>query len=80
MGAVIPPKVKVRKNSTGSVSIRPQLNFIEGSNVTITVTDDGTDNEVDVTIAASGSGGGISMGVAQAVRAGYANTFITALS
>jgi hypothetical protein len=47
--------VGVRKNSTGSVFTRSRLNFIEGSNVTLTVADDGT--EVDVTIAASGSGG-----------------------
>lgn len=53
------PNVNVRKNSTGSVHARPRINFIEGSNVTLTVADDGTDNEIDVTIAASGSGGGL---------------------
>jgi hypothetical protein len=42
----------VRKNSTGSVFSRARLNFIEGSNVTLTVADDGT--EIDITIAASG--------------------------
>ena len=45
----------VRKNSTGSVFTRTQLNFIEGTNVTLTVADDGT--EVDVTIASAGGGG-----------------------
>lgn len=53
------PNVNVRKNSTGSVHARPRINFIEGSNVTLTVADDGTDNEIDVTIAASASGGGL---------------------
>lgn len=50
--------VQVRKNSTGSTYTRPRINLIEGSNVTLTVADDGTDNEVDVTIAASGGGSG----------------------
>ena len=45
-----------RKNSGADVGVRPRLNLIEGSNVTLTVTDDGVDNEVDVTIASSGSG------------------------
>ena len=44
-------KVGVRKNSTGSVFTRPQVNFIEGTGVTLTVADDGS--ETDVTIAAS---------------------------
>lgn len=52
--------VQVRKNSTGSTYTRPRINLIEGSGVTLTVADDGTDNEVDVTIAASGGGGGSS--------------------
>lgn len=46
---------RVRKNSTGSTyGPRNRLNLIEGSNVTLTVADDGTDDEIDVTIAASG--------------------------
>lgn len=45
--------VVVRKNSGANVGTRPRLNLIEGSNVTLTVADDGTDNEVDVTIAAT---------------------------
>jgi hypothetical protein len=44
-------KSVVRKNSTGSDFERRRINFIEGSNVTLTVTDDPTDNEIDVTIA-----------------------------
>ena len=45
----------VRKNSGASdVGKRPRLNFIEGANVTLTVTDDPVDDEIDITIAASG--------------------------
>lgn len=43
----------VRKNSAGSDFQRRRVNLIEGSNVTLTVSDDSTNNEVDVTIAAS---------------------------
>ena len=46
----------VRKNSGADVGTRPRVNFIEGSNVTLTVADDGTDDEVDVTIAAASAG------------------------
>lgn len=50
--------VTVRKNSTGTaVGTRPRLNLIEGSNVTLTVADDSVNNEIDVTIAASGGSG-----------------------
>lgn len=47
--------VTVRKNSGANVGTRQRLNFIEGANITLTVSDDGTDNEVDVTIAGSAS-------------------------
>jgi hypothetical protein len=50
--------VDVRKNSTGSTFTRSRINFIEGSNVTLTVADDAGNDEVDVTIAASSGGGG----------------------
>lgn len=46
-------RVGVRKNSTGSTSLRRRLNFIEGSNVSITVSDDSGDEEVDITISAT---------------------------
>lgn len=50
--------VVVRKNSSGlGVGPRPRLNFIEGTGVTLTVADDVTDEEVDVTIASSAGGG-----------------------
>jgi hypothetical protein len=48
----------IRKNSAGSDFRRRRINLIEGSNVTLTVADDSANNEIDVTIAASGSGGG----------------------
>jgi hypothetical protein len=51
----------VRKNSAGSVFSRRRLNLIEGSNVTLTVADDAGDDEVDVTIAASVSGSGLTV-------------------
>lgn len=41
--------VKVRKNSTGSVYARPRLNFVEDVNVEITIADDPTDKEIDIT-------------------------------
>lgn len=49
---------KVRKNSTGTIFSRPQINLIEGSNVTLTVADDAGNDEIDVTIASSGGGAG----------------------
>jgi hypothetical protein len=53
-------KIEVVKNSGAVVGTRKQLNFIEGSNVTLTIADDGANDQVDVTIAAST--GGISDG------------------
>jgi hypothetical protein len=50
--------VTVRKNSGANVGTRSRLNLIEGTNVTLTVADDGTDGEVDITIAAAANGGG----------------------
>jgi len=49
-------RVKVRKNSGSDVGVRRRLNLIEGSNVTLTIADDPTDEEVDVTIASTGGG------------------------
>lgn len=43
--------VEVSKNGV-SVGTRPEINFIEGSNITLTISDDAGNNEVDVTIAA----------------------------
>lgn len=58
------PVITIRKNTGATDFQRRRVNIIEGNNVTITVADDGTDNEVDVTIAATGggsSGGGVSL-------------------
>lgn len=41
----------VRQNSGGSTYTRRRINFIEGLGTTISIADDGTDEEVDVTIA-----------------------------
>lgn len=49
--------VKVAKNGT-LVGDEPEINFIEGTNITITAVDDPTNNKVDVTISATGGGGG----------------------
>lgn len=50
--------IVVRKNSVSpAVGNRPQLNFIEGSNITLTVTDSPTDDEIQVTIAAPNPSG-----------------------
>ena len=48
------PRINVKKAGT-LVGTRPAINLIEGSNITLTVSDDSANNEVDVTIAASGS-------------------------
>ena len=80
MAAILPPAFKTRKNSIGTVFNRSRANLIEGSNITITVADDSVDNEVDVTIASSGGGSGITQGMGQAIRAGMVYTNITALS
>jgi hypothetical protein len=50
-------RVGVRKNSAGSTFERRRINLIEGANVTLTVADDSANEEVDVTIAASGGSG-----------------------
>lgn len=49
----------ISKNSGATINAanRSVLNFIEGSGVTLTITDDAGGDEVDITIAASGGGG-----------------------
>ena len=49
-------KVAVSKNSGVTVGTQSTLNFIEGTNITLTITDDGPGSEVDITIAATGGG------------------------
>jgi len=50
-------RVAVSKNSGATVGTRRELNFIEGSNITLTIADDAGNEEVDITIAATGGGG-----------------------
>jgi hypothetical protein len=50
-------RVAVENNGT-LVGTRRSLNFIAGSNVTLTITDDSANEEVDITIASTGGGGG----------------------
>lgn len=67
-------QVNVRKNSTGSVFTRKQLNFIEGTNITFTVADDGVTGEVDITV--NSSGGGIATQVGQVLISTDGTTFV----
>lgn len=53
-------KIEVTKNSGAVVSTRKQLNFIEGTNVTLTIADDSGNDQTDITIASSGGAGGYS--------------------
>jgi hypothetical protein len=65
-------RTAVRKNTGGAnVGSRRRLNFIEGNNVTLTVADDATDEEIDVTIAAAGGGSGTVTSVALTVPAEF---------
>lgn len=52
----------ISKNSGANVNAanRSVLNFIEGSNITLTITDDAGGDEVDITIASSAGGGNVS--------------------
>lgn len=51
-------KVEIVKNSGAVVGTRKQLNFIEGANITLTITDDGGNDQVDIEIASSGGASG----------------------
>ncbi len=51
-------RITVRKNSGANVGARRRLNLMEGSGITLTLADDPANEEVDVTIAATGGGGG----------------------
>lgn len=67
--------IRVRKNTGTTTYERTRLNFIEGSNVTLTVTDDAVDDEIDITIAATGSSGAPSTAtyIVQTADAGLSN-------
>lgn len=50
---------KLRVSQAGTLTgTRREVNFINGTNVTLTLADDGPNNRVNVTIAAAGGGGG----------------------
>ena len=51
-------RVEVVKNSGSVVGTRKQLNFIEGSNVALTISDDSVNDQVDITISSTGGGAG----------------------
>lgn len=61
IGAAASSSITVRKNTGADVGSRPRLNFIEGTNITLTIADDAGDNEIDLTIDATG--GGVSLPV-----------------
>jgi|JI10StandDraft_1071094.scaffolds.fasta_scaffold103279_5 hypothetical protein len=51
-------RVETSKNGT-SVGVRREINFIEGTNVTLNVSDNAGSERVDVTINSSGGGSGL---------------------
>lgn len=53
--------VRVAVSGT-DIGTRNRLNLIQGSNVTLTVADDAVNDEIDITIASTGGGGGLSDG------------------
>jgi hypothetical protein len=69
-------KVVVAK-AGATIGTRSKVNFIEGGNVTITTADNSGSDRVDVTIAASGGGGGASPGVLTLTDAATINTNVT---
>jgi hypothetical protein len=50
-------KTEIAKAGT-LIGTRKRVNFIEGTNITLTITDDAVNNEVDVTIASAGGASG----------------------
>ena len=50
-------RTSVSKNSAADVGARRTLNFIEGSNITLTIADDSGGEEVDITITSTAGGG-----------------------
>jgi hypothetical protein len=49
-------RIRVRKNSGTDVGRRRRFNFIEGSGITLTITDDATGEEFDITITNASPG------------------------
>ena len=62
-------RVAILKNTdTSATGTRRAIRFIEGTNVSLTINDDSSNEEVEVTIASTGgSGGGVSLGLALAL-------------
>jgi len=52
-----PDTLAARKNGGTATSTHPRFNFIEGSNISLTVADDFGDDDVDITITASSAAG-----------------------
>lgn len=46
--------ITVRKNSGANIGTRPRLNFIEGTSMSMSITDDAVGNEIDIIVAVSG--------------------------
>jgi hypothetical protein len=51
-----PDSITIRESGVDQGS-RPNLNFIQGAGISLVITDDGGNDEVDITIAATGGGG-----------------------
>jgi hypothetical protein len=60
--AADPQKIAVRKNWEANVGVRPRLHLSEGTNISMSVTDNGTDDEVIVFVSATGEAGPTSPG------------------
>jgi len=62
----LPAVIAVRKNTGGTdVGTRRRLNLIEGTDITLTVSDDSGNDEIDITVAYSGSAGTHALGAGQ---------------
>jgi len=68
----------IRKAGT-LIGKRKTLNFIEGSNVTLTVADDSANDRVNITIASSGGGGGSGDGIFKGTASGT-DTYTSTIS
>jgi hypothetical protein len=67
---------RIRASLGGSlVGTRREINFIQGANTTLTVADDSGNNRVNVTIAATGGGGGTPGGSSGQVQWNNASAF-----
>jgi hypothetical protein len=51
------PAAKAAKNGAGTTNPEPVLNFIEGTNITMTVADDSANGRINITINSSAAGG-----------------------